>query len=405
MAFENKTVSEVRDLLINSFQGKFNLVFRILPKSFVRIIATVFAGVYITLYKQIGWLFLQLFPETAYWDTVNILGKNVRPLVKWGILKGIGTPYTGSQWEGEIAVSVSHAGSPLPAGTQLKSDISGKLYITEEGITLKNETETLPVICMENGTAGNLEIGDTLSFVNPLGNVKKITVVTDILKNGMDDETEGDYRNRVVNRYRMQPQGGSLADYRTWASEVPGVLNIYPYNDIDSPAGVLLYVSGTLAAFPDRIPSAAILIQVGEACTYDPETGKASRKPVTAVIDPDGNGSYSNVRAVEIIYFDIYITGLTGIAASEFAAAARPSIETYFMGREPYIRGLSNDDNKTNTVSKNNVSGIIDQIAVSLKAEFADAAMELDGETESSYTLGPGQLSELYRLFINGEEF
>jgi uncharacterized phage protein gp47/JayE len=160
--FENKTIGEIRELIINSFQEKFNKTFRLLPKSFIKVIATVFAGVYITLHKQIGWLFLQLFPETAYWGEVNILGMGVRPLVKWGILIGVGEPRSGSQWQGKIAAVVTHPGSSLVAGTQLKSDITGKLYITEEGVSLDAETVEVPIICADSGTAGNLETGDTL---------------------------------------------------------------------------------------------------------------------------------------------------------------------------------------------------------------------------------------------------
>jgi uncharacterized phage protein gp47/JayE len=172
-AFENKTIAEIRDLIINSFQEKFNKVFRLLSKSFVKVISIVFAGVFVTLNKQIGWLFLQLYPGTAYWGTVNILGLKIRPLVKWGILTGVGEPRAGSQWTGNIAVSVTHLGSTLSAGTQLRSDVSGKLYITDEGFTLESETEIVPITCAENGTAGNLEAGDTLSFVSPPGNRTK----------------------------------------------------------------------------------------------------------------------------------------------------------------------------------------------------------------------------------------
>jgi hypothetical protein len=103
--------------------------------------------------------------------------------------------------------------------------------------------------------------------------------------------------------------------------------------------------------------------------------------------------------------FDIYITGVTGTDPSEFADAVRPSVETYFIGRESYIRGLSDDSNRTDIVSRNNVSGIVDQVAVSLKSEFESVTMERDGETEASYILGPGQLSRLNRLFVNGVEY
>jgi hypothetical protein len=404
-AFENRTIAEIRELLIASFQQEFNGDLRMLPRSFIKIFAAVIAAVFIVLYKMIGWVFLQLYPETAYWKEVNILGFRIRPLVKWGVLWGVGIPRPGTEWKGRITVEVVNPNTSLNPGSQLKSELTGKIYITENLAALEGEAAAIDITCNDTGTAGNLAVGDVLNFISPLGNVKKAAKVIAIIQDGTDDETEGDYRYRVVNRYRMQPQGGALADYRLWASEVPGVLNTYPYNDDDSPAGVLLYVSGNPSVFPDRIPSAALLVQVGDTCTYNPETSRATRKPVTAILDPDKDGSYSNIRPVIIIDFDIYILGLSGIPASDFAVAVRPAIEDYFLGRESYIRGLSNDNNKTNIVSRNNVSSTVDQIAISVKAEFESVSMMRNGDQESAYTLGRGELSRLNRLFIDGVEF
>ena len=95
--FENKTVEEIRDLIINAIKSKFNVTFRLLPKSFLFALSTVLAGVFVTCYKQIAWVFLQLFPESAYWRTVTVLGVPIRPLVKWGVLIGVGEPRQGSQ--------------------------------------------------------------------------------------------------------------------------------------------------------------------------------------------------------------------------------------------------------------------------------------------------------------------
>jgi len=405
MAFENRTIKEVRELLITAFQQEFNGVLRILPRSFVKIAATVIAGIFIVLYKQIGWFFLQIFPETAYWREVKVLGFTIRPLVKWGELIGVGSPRAGTQWKGIIAVKVTNTNTTLNPGTQLKSDLTGKIYFTDNTKSLEADNEIIEITCNEPGTAGSLQVGDVLNFVSPLGNVEKKAAVTAIIHDGTNDEAEADYRYRVVNRYRMQPQGGSLADYRIWASEVPGVLNTYPYNDGNSPAGVLLYVSGNPAVYPDRVPSPALLIQVGDSCTYSPETGRATRKPLTAIIDPEYNGSYANIHPVAIVDFDIHITGLLMIAPAEFADLVRPAIEDYFLGREPYIRGLSDDNNKTNIVSRNNVSSVVDQIALSVKAEFENVTMQRNNNVEPSYTLGMGELSRLDRLFINGVEY
>ena len=405
MAFENRTIREIRDLLINAFQQEFNSVLRIIPRSFVKIFVTIIAGIFVTLYKQIGWFFLQIFPETAYWKEVTVLGFRIRPLVKWGVLIGVGLPRSGTQWRGRVRVLVTSLNTSLNPGTQLKSSLTGQIYITNEIKFLESEIEVIDITCTVPGTLGNLQIDDTLNFVSPLGNVQRTATIVEVAHDGTNDETEGEYRFRVVNRYRMQPQGGSLADYRIWASEVPGVLNTYPYNDADSPAGVLLYISGNPAVFPDRIPSTALLVQVGDSFTFNPESGRATRKPLTAILDPDHNGAYRNIHPVTIVSFDIFIHGLVRINSAEFADLARPAIEDYFLGREPYIRGLSDDNNKTNIVSRNNVSSVVDQLAVSVKAEFDAVSMNRNNNPEASYTLGMGELSRLNRLFINGVEF
>jgi hypothetical protein len=411
--YDNKSIDEIKILIIGGLQQAFNNKLRVLPKSFINILSSVLAAIYIVLFKQIGWMFLQMYPETAYFGEITILGIRIRPIVKWGVLWGVGEPRRGTQWRGTITVNVVAVNTAINTGTQLKSDLTGKIYIVDETKTLQSDIETVDLICTSTGTIGNLETGDKLYFVEPLGNVKKEAEVTTVLKVAVDDETEADYRYRVVNRWRVQPQGGALADYRIWGMEVPGVLNVYPYNDDDSPNGVILYVSANPAVSPDRIPMAALLVAVGNACTYNPENGIANnpengianRKPMTASIDPENNGTYTNIRPVTLKTFDIYIDGLTGISALEFSNSVRTPIKEYFLGREPYIRGLSDDNNKTNLVSRNNVSSVVDQVAISLKAEFGSVTMK-EGETViPALALGMGELCDLGNLYIDGVLF
>ena len=402
MAYKNKTIEEVQQLLIRSFEHEFNTQLRILPKSFIKILCKVFAGVFIVVYKLVGWYFLQMFPETADWEEVTILGVRLRPLVKLGVLFGVGEPLTGVQWRGIITIDVLTQGSVLYSGTQLKSNVTGKLYIVEETKTLLQTKETVSVVCTEIGTVGNLEKNDTLNFVNPYGFIKTEAIVSDVARVGLDNELESSYRDRVVNRFRLQPQGGALADYRIWASEIPGVLNVYPYNDKEQPGGVLLYVSGISEVYTDRIPDSGLLKKVGEACTYDPETGKATRKPLTAMLDPKNDSSYSNVRPVTVTVFDVVITGVSGIIPADFARIVKPSLQNYFLDRDLYIRGLSDDNNRTNVISKNHVITVINQIAVSVKAVFETAEIRKNGNITALYALDNGELAKLGTLTING---
>ncbi|MCL2093827.1 MAG: baseplate J/gp47 family protein [Treponema sp.] len=399
--FKNKTIEEIRDLIINAVKSKFNVVFRLISKSFLFTIATVMAGVFVTCYKQIAWVFLQLFPESAYWKTVTALGIPIRPLVKWGVLIGVGEPRQGTQWRGIINVTTSGSGT-LVAGAQLKSDTTGSLYITEESVATDSPVISVPALCVDTGRTGNLEKGDIISFVSPLGNVQKDATVGAVSAYGQDSETESEYRARVVRRFRSPPQGGSLSDYQIWSCDVPGVLNAYPYSDPDSAAGVLVFVAGAPAQFPHRIPTSDLLKQVGEACTYDPITGRQNRKPVTAVLDPAFDLSYENIRPITRRLYTVRVNGMVGVPVLEFANIAKPAIENYFLEREPYIRGLSDDNNKLNAVSRNNVTSVVDQMSISLKAEFDSVSLERNGAVIANDTLGMGELAELQQLYVNG---
>ena len=122
---------------------------------------------------------------------------------------------------------------------------------------------------------------------------------------------------------------------------------------------------------------------------------------MTAVIDPLGDETYINVMPVLIVAFDVKIHGVVGVPITDFTKIVKPAIQNYFLGREPYIRGLSDDNNKTNIISRNNVSAAVDQAAISVKAEFESVVMLKDNVITPSYTLNVGELAKLQNLYIN----
>ena len=77
----------------------------------------------------------------------------------------------------------------------------------------------------------------------------------------------------------------------------------------------------------------------------------------------------------------------------------------YLLGREPYIRGLSDDNNKTNSIQRNTLIALANSVATSLKAQFGTVTMEINAVQVDNYNLGKGELSALGRLFVNGVEY
>lgn len=405
MAYENKTVDYVYNLLIESFQEKFNNKLRLLPKSFIVILSKVLSVIFVLPYKVCGWFYLQLFPDTASFDRVNVMGVILQPLVKLGVNIGVGEPTSGQAWEGLVSATVVTEGQAITAGTQLKSDVTGLMYVVSETVTTTGANVDVPVYCVQSGSGGNLAQGDEIKFVSPLGFIAQDAVVASTTKEGLDEETADHYRARVVNRYSTQPQGGALSDYRIWSYDAPGVLQTYPYNGEDSPGDVEIYVAGNTDVYPDRVPGRELCVAVGEACTYDPETGIADRKPLTAILDPDNNGTYRNIKPVSIVTVDVYVTDVDGVDVSDFGAAYKSVCDDYLLGREPYIRGLSDENNKTNSIQKNTLIALANSVATSLKAQFGTVTMNIENEQVDNYSLDRGELSALGNLYINGDEY
>ncbi len=159
---------------------------------------------------------------------------------------------------------------------------------------------------------------------------------------------------------------------------------------------------GVQDIYEDRKVDAGLLKAVGLACTYDPETGLATRKPLTAVLDPKNDESFENVKSIDVKAFDVYITGVAEIEAGDFAKVVKPAVENYFLERDLFIRGLSVDNEKKNLISKNHIISVVNRISISVKASFETAVIKFDNNEVINYYLDNGYLSKLGSLYING---
>lgn len=394
MPLENKTASEINELIINQIEAQINQTIPILPISFTRILSKILSGVFVILYKVAQKIFLDIFVSTASFKETTIYGKKVTPLIEWGVLVGVGQPRAATQAKYEIEITVNSVGEILPSGTQFVSTINGLSYVTQKDYTLTAGPDTIGVVCTTGGTAGNLEAGKIkiLSLANTLGIIDPDAEITSIVLAGTDAESETDYRQRVVERFQLRPQGGALSDYRIWASDVAGVLQTYIYTG--DPANVLIYVAGDPDIYADRIPSSGLLVSVGEACTYDPETGLATRKPLTAILDPDGDESYANVLPIALKTFDVTISDLVATDMAYVQSQIRTALDSFFESREPFILGLSLLPRK-DIVNTAQVISIVTDIVNANNGTFSTATIYFEGSVIPSHILEQGQLCNL----------
>ena len=199
MSLQVPTIAEIRDNIIAQIESELGTTIPLLSKSFSRVLATALAAVFVLLYKYTGWTFLQIFASTAQFEEVEVNGRLVRPLVEWGRLIGVGDPTPATRAELIIDVDVQQAVGALPAGSLLLKDTTGVTYSVLQGTLLNdNPIQTLIQAVDDEegnlgaGTLGNLAIGDTFNFANPIPFVAREVRVAGIFLTAADEETEED---------------------------------------------------------------------------------------------------------------------------------------------------------------------------------------------------------------------
>ena len=360
------TIQNVKNNIIQDIEARINQTVKLLPKAFIRVLAAILAAIIIQLYKYIGWLFLQIFVTAG-----KAILEDIAPAVQTVL---------------EISVDVEILNSTLPAGTQFTSTVNNVIYITTQDFLLDTDPKTIQVTSATSGSIGNLDNGAILTTVNPLGEIASDATVTATIITGIDKESENAYRNRVLQKKQSEPQGGSYADYRIWSVEVSSVINAYPYSGL--PGQVLNYIKADRNVFPDGIPDSAKLLEV--AASID----QADRRPVTAIIDPIGDKSYTNIRAITRTDFDVDVKDLIVSNPSVVQQDIEDALDNYFFGREPFIDGLTPEPRK-NKITLTNVTRAVDDIVTAAAGTFTGVAIRENGTPVSEYILGEGETAKL----------
>jgi uncharacterized phage protein gp47/JayE len=378
--------SELKNTIIDQLQAAFNQRIPLLPQSFNRVLSAVLAGVFVTLYKYAGVLALQYFPRfaTNAWTTIN--GKRFQPLTEWGRLIGEGDPTPATRAEFTITITVNNQTGSIPSGEQLTNTDNGVIYLLIGTVVLDAATKTATIRAEADqsggtgaGAIGNMAVGATVSFVNPLPNVEQNAVVTSQDVVGVDGETDEAYRARVVDRFQRRPQGGAAADYNQWGRGVEGVVDTYPYTG--DPGEVDLYSEATpeSSGSEDGFPTSAQLTAVFNATQLD-DAGLATRRPIDAFVN-----SYSILRDS----FDVEVTGLSGTDLTTTEAKITEGVEQYFKDRAPHISGLTPLPRR-DRVSTPEVSGVVANVASAYGATFTSVIVKESAVSIQLWQLGVG---------------
>lgn len=397
MSLDTLTTKQVSDNIVAQLEATLNQTFSLLPRSFVQVLANALAAVIVLLYKYGGFIFLQLFVQTASFKDTEVNGEIINPLKFWGRLIGVGDPKGGEQAELLVDIPVNTQSGTLAANQQFVRGSTGVTYITTAAVLLDAPVVQAVVKAVQDqtdgggvGTIGNLEPGDTISAVNAPAAIATTATVVSQVTTGANPESEAAYRQRVLDRWQKRLQGGAYSDYEAWSETVPGIVNAYPYTG--DPGEVDVYVEATVESSgnPDGIPTNAQLEDVLEAINVD-DNGLASRRNANA---------FPNVFPITRTYFDVTVTGIQGVDdLAQVRSDIEDGLQDLFATYEPFIPGLSVPP-RLDQITQTRIASIVEDVVTAAGGTFSSATFALNsgGATIPLYVLGEGEKSRVINI-------
>lgn len=274
MPFTRPTLQDLVDRIEADIEARVTGVNTpLLRRSVLRVLARVVAGAIYLLYGFLSWIKDQMFASTADTDNLEIIG------AEYGVTRKAATFSIG-----QVDLVGCTAATVIPAGSELEAP-DGQVYTVDESVTVDGAGEaTIDVTAKVAGSDGDQAAGETLTFVTPIAGIASSgTVTDDLITDGLDEESDDDYRDRILERKRQPPHGGAEFDYENWMKEVSGVTRAWlipQYNGIGT-VGLAFVRDDDPASI---IPTTAQKEAVKEYILYhiDPTTGQEVGAPVTA---------------------------------------------------------------------------------------------------------------------------
>jgi uncharacterized phage protein gp47/JayE len=221
MPWSTPTLKDVRKLARDNVTALVHGA-SMVPNNVLRVMSDVMAGLARLVLEYIDWLSKQLLPDTAETEWLDRHGQIW--LHNADGTKGRKLPAVASG----SGLCTGIAGTVVPLGSELASEALAAGYETLEQVILGTGTTAVTIRALDGGTAGNLDAGTTLQFVEPLDGLDgTVTVVT--MTGGTEEESDDDLRARVLLRIQEPPMGGDAIDYVQWALQVPGVTRAWAY--------------------------------------------------------------------------------------------------------------------------------------------------------------------------------
>ena len=377
------TYIELYNGVLSDLETQMQVSVPIFGKNFLRALAAVQAGKLWLYYKAIANVQKNIFIDTAEPESIG------GTLERFGRVKLNRDPF--SARAGEYVVTVTGSiGAVIPAQSTFKSDDtvinSGKLFILDSAYTLVATTDSITIRALEAGNDSKLNIGDTLTATAPIALVDSVVTTSAETIEPSAEENIEDYREKALDAYRLEPQGGAATDYRLWSADAQGVKQSYPYAKTGAVNEINLFIEATVSDSIDGkgTPSALLLTDVEAVVEFDPDatrpTYERGRRPLGVIV---------NFLPVTILNVDVTISGFVGLTVDIQNAIELALIDEINLVR-PFVAACDILDEKNDILDSNKIISII--LNTRPGSVFGAITLNVSGVPYNSYTFINGNI-------------
>jgi len=378
------TFTAIRDSIIADLEAEFSI--SILLRPFLYVWATIQASKFKLIYLLLGQVQKNVAPDTCDAET----------LVRFGLIKLGRPPRVAVQAQYEIDITITAVGT-IPAGTTYKTDEGttspDKLFILDTDFAYSGTVPGLVPItvrALEAGVESRLTAGDTMTSTAPIAISEGIGVWSSVVVSPLAAEDIEDYRQVVLQSYRLEAQGGATADYRLWGLDAAGVKQIYPYAKSGAPNEIDVYVEATVADSTDGhgTPGSTILADVEDCIELDPDItltlAERGRRPL---------GVYAvNVQSIVLKAIVVTITGYMG-RTTETDTIIAAAIAEVVDNVRPFIAPCDDPTLRNDIISRNS---IIQAVMTAMPGSvFTDIELQVDATVVINYQMPNGNIPYL----------
>ena len=178
--------------------------------------------------QAIGMLGMHHAADMTYADIFPGPRTSTAGLNQWGVILGLPRKGATAARKSDALRVTGTAASTVSVGDEL-THVNGLRYQVNEDDTIPaGGSVDVDVVAIDTGDLTRLDAGEVLTFTSPPAGINSSAVlILDLDEDGVDEESDGDYLVRLLEKFGEPGQGGNAGDYRAWGLAVDGVATMY----------------------------------------------------------------------------------------------------------------------------------------------------------------------------------